>query len=86
MIIEKVIITHQEPRESMKVWLLLEYISYILGYPSKYCDCTSKRKLGRFPHSTPAPPVDNFLIFISQKILLNIKDLEFDFRMSCILV
>ena len=26
-----------------------------------------------------------FLPFISQKILLNIKDVEFDFRMGCIL-
>ena len=31
-------------------------------------------------------PVDNFLIFISQQILLNIKVVEFDFKMGCILL
>ena len=30
--------------------------------------------------------VVTFLIFISQKTLLNIKDVEFDFRVGCILV
>ena len=43
-IIEKLIITHQEPIEGKKVWILL-------GYPSKYCNFTYKKKLGRFPHS-----------------------------------
>ena len=37
-IIEKLIITHQEPIEGIKVWILL-------GYPSKYCNYTSKRNL-----------------------------------------
>ena len=35
-IIEKLIITHQEPIEGIKVWILLGYKSNILGYPSKY--------------------------------------------------
>ena len=35
----------------------------------------------------PGPPQwITFLPFISQKILLNIKDVVFDFRMDCILV
>ena len=67
------------------MWILLGYPSNILGYPCKYCNYTSKKKLGQFPHSS-WPPIDNFLIFISQKIVLNIKDVEFDFRMGCILV
>ena len=33
----------------------------------------------------PFPPPRTFLILISQKILLNIKDIAFDFRMGCIL-
>ena len=49
-IIEKLIITHQEPTEGIQVWILLGYASNILGYASKYCNYTSKRKLGRFPH------------------------------------
>ena len=80
-IIEKLIITHQEPIESTKVWILL-------GCPSKYCNYTSKRKLGRFPHSPwpPSPQWITFLILISQKILWNMKDVEFDFRVDYILV
>ena len=39
-IIEKLIITHQEPIESIKVWILLGYPSKILGYSSKYCNYT----------------------------------------------
>ena len=35
--------------------------------------------------SPPSPKV-SFLIFISEKLLLNIKDVEFDFRMGSILV
>ena len=86
-ILEKLIITHQEPIEDIKVWILLGYPSNILGYPSKFCNYTFKRKLGQFPHS-PRPPPQwiTFLIFISQKILFNIKDVKFDFRMRCILV
>ena len=63
---------NQEPIEGIKV--------NISWYPSNYC-YTSKKKLGWFPlqHTT-------FLIFISQKILLNVKDVEFDLRMGCILV
>ena len=38
------------------------------------------------PPFPPPLPVDNFFILISQKMLLNIKDVEFDFRMGCILV
>ena len=37
---------------------MLGYPSNILGSPSKYCNYTSKRKLGQFPH--PPPPLDNF--------------------------
>ena len=67
-IIEKLIITHQEPIEDIKVWILLGYTSNILGYtsnilgytsnilgyPSKYCNNTSKKKLGWVPNS-PCP-------------------------------
>ena len=79
-ITEKLIITHREPIEGPKVWILLGYPCNILGYPSKYCNYISKKKLGWFPRP---PQWITFLIFISQKILLNIKD-EFDFRMGCI--
>ena len=59
----------------------------ILGYPSKYWNYTSKMKFGCFPHSSRPPPQwISFLPFISQKILLSIKDVKFDFRMGCILV
>ena len=53
--IDKLIITHQEPTEGIQVLLLLGYPSNIPGYPSKYCNYTSKRKLGRLPHF-PVPP------------------------------
>ena len=85
MYYKKCIITHQEPIEGITVWILLVYPCNILGYPSKYCNYTSKKKLGWFPHF-PSPPWSTFLIFISQKILLNIKDEELDYRMGCILV
>ena len=87
-IIEKLIITHQKPIEGIKVWILLGYPRNQLGYPSKYCNYTFKKKLGRFPHSPwlPTQWIDNFLKVISQKILLKIKDLKFDFRMGYILV
>ena len=75
---------HKEPIEGIKVWLLLGYPSNILGYPSKYWNYSSKMKLGWFPHSPPQ--WITFLIFTSQKILLNIKDVEFDFRMGSIIV
>ena len=65
------------------------YPSIILGYPSKYCNYTSKKKLGWLSYSLcPIPPPQwiTFLIFMSQNILLNIEDEEFDFRIGCILV
>ena len=49
-IIEKLIIAHQEPIEGIKVLILPGHTSNILGYPSKYCNYTSKKKLGGFPH------------------------------------
>ena len=45
-IIEKLLITHQEPIVGQKVWILLGYQSNMLGYPSKYSNYTSKKKLG----------------------------------------
>ena len=84
-IIENLIITHQKPIEAIKCG----YPCHKLGYPSKYCNYTSKMKLGQFPksHIPPATPQwITFLIVILQKILLNIKDVEFVFRMGCILV
>ena len=86
-IIDIWIITHQEPIEGIKVRLLLWYPSNIFEYPSKYRNYASKKKFGRFPQS-PRPPLQciTFLLLMSQKILLNIKDVEFDFRMGCILV
>ena len=68
------------------MWILLGYASNILRYPSKYYNYTSKKKLWRFPHFPRPPQWITFLIFISQKILLNIKHVEFNFRMGCILV
>ena len=38
-------------------------LQYILGYPSIYWNYTSKRKLGRFPHSPQAPLWITFLPF-----------------------
>ena len=76
---EKLIITHQEPMEGIKVWILFGYPSNILGYPSKYSNYTSKKKLGPFPQMS-TPQWTSFSIVISQKILLNITDVEFDFR------
>ena len=66
--------------EWIQVWILL-------GYPINTGNFTSKRKLGRFPPST-RPPTQNlsFLILMSQKILLLIKEVKLDFGMSCILV
>ena len=86
-IIDKWIITHKEPIEGIKVRLLLGYPSKIYGYPSKYRNYTSKIQFGLFPHSPRHPPqLITFLPFVSQKILLNTKDVEFDFRLGCILV
>ena len=73
-IIDKWIITYQEPIKGIKVRLLL-------GYPSKYRNYTSKKQFLQFPHSSRWI---TFLPFISQKILLNIKNVQFDFRMGCI--
>ena len=70
-IIEKLIITHQDPIEGVKVWILLRYPRNILGYSSNYCNYTSKKKLGRFPHSPrPPPPVYNFFnIHLTKNII-----------------
>ena len=54
-VIEKLIITHQEPIEGIKVWILLGYPSNILGYPNKYCNYTSKRKWGQISNSHRPP-------------------------------
>ena len=62
-IILKLIIAHQEPIEGIEVWILLEY-------PSKYCNYTCKKKLGRFAHPPCPSPVDNFLnIHITKNII-----------------
>ena len=78
--------THQEPIEGLKVWILLGYPSNILGYQSKYCNYTSKKKLGRFPHSPRPPAMGNFFTLPLKKNISDIKDAIFDFRMGCILV
>ena len=77
---------HKEPIEGITVWLLIGYPSNILGYLSKYWKYTSKTKLGRFPISPGPPPQWITFLPISQKKLLNINDVEFDFRMGCTLV
>ena len=64
---------------------ILEYPSNILGYPRKYWNYNSKKQFAWFPHF-PRSPWINFLPFISQFFLLNIKNEDFDFRMGCILV
>ena len=68
------------------MWLLLGYPSNILGYPSKYWNYTSKKQFGWFPHSPRLPPVDKFFTLHLTFFLLKIKDVNFDFRMGCILV
>ena len=69
------------------MWLLLWYLINILGYPSKYWNYTSKKQFGWLPHSPNLPAQwITFLPFISQKLLLNTKDVDFDFRMGGILV
>ena len=45
-----------------------------------------RRNYDGSPIPPQAPKWITFLALISQKILLNIKDVEFDFRMGCILV
>ena len=62
---------HIEPIEGIKVWLLVGYLSNILGYRSKYWNYTSKTKLGRVPHSPQAPPtVDNvFTLHLTKNII-----------------
>ena len=77
---------YQEPIEDIKVYILVGYPCNILGYPSKYCNNTSNKKLRLFPHSPWTQPVDNFFNSLLTKILLNITDVEFNFRMGCILV
>ena len=84
-IIQKLIITQQEPIEGIKVWILLGYPSNILGYPGKYCNYISNKKLGRFPHSPP-PPVDNFLNIHLMKNIIEHKRCGICFRMGHILV
>ena len=66
---------------------MLWYLSNIVWYQSKYWNYTSKKQFGQLPYS-PSPSAQwiTFLLFISQKFLLNIKDVECDFRMCCILV
>ena len=67
---EKLIITHQEPIEGIKLWILLGYPSNILGYPSKYCNYISKKKLGWFPHFPWPPTADNFFnIHLTKNII-----------------
>ena len=61
--------THLEPIEGIKVWILLGYPSNIPGYPSKYCNYTSKKKLGGFPIPCGSPKVDNFFNIHLTKIL-----------------
>ena len=84
---EKLKITHKELIEGIKAWILLGYPSNMLGYPSKYCNYTSIKTLGQFPHSPTRPRVCNFFnTHLTKNIIQNIKDVEFDFRMSCLLV
>ena len=83
-IIKKLIITHQEPIEGIKVWILLGYPRNILDIQVNTVITLPRGNYDSFP--TPPPQWITFLIFIPQKILLNIKDVEFDFRLGCILV
>ena len=78
-----------------KGWILLGYPSNTSGYLSKYCNYTSKRKLGLFPRFPRThfpglnwyPPGDNFFnIHLIKNILLNKKDVVFSFRIGCILI
>ena len=72
-IVEKFIITYQEPIEGIKVWILLRFPCNILWNPSKYFNYTSKKKLGLFFHSPCQPQWITFLIVISQKNIIDDK-------------
>ena len=48
-----------------KVWILLGYPCNVLGYPSKYCNYTSNKKLGRFSHSPRPPPHLEWVVYLS---------------------
>ena len=88
-LIDKLIITYQEPIEGIKVWIFLAYPCNILDIQVNSAITLPRRNYYSFPFPLllPLPPKwITFSIVISQKILLNIKDVEFDFRMSCILV
>ena len=61
--------------------------SNILGHPSKYRSYTSNNLDGSPILPGPPSTVDNFFtLHLTKKKILNIKDVEFDFRMGCILV
>ena len=62
--------THQEPIESIKVWIVLGYPSNILGCISNYCNYTSKKKLGFIQ---PSPKVDNFFNIRHTKTMIEHK-------------
>ena len=68
---EKIIITHQEPIEGIKVWILLGYLSNILLYPSKYCNYTSKNKFHPF--------MDNFYNSLLTKNIIEHKRCKIQF-------
>ena len=77
--------TNYHSIECIQVWILLGYQSNIFGYPVNTGNYTSKRKLGWFPTSLRPTQLVTFFNIL-KKILINIKDVIFDFKMGCILV
>ena len=65
------LITHQEPIEGMQAWNIQVIYLDIEVNTGNY---NFKRKLGLFPPSPRPPARATFFILISQKLLLNIKD------------
>ena len=65
---------------------MLGYLSNILRYPSKYCNYTSKKQFGRFPHSLRPHPVDNFFTLHLTIFFIEHKRCRIRFRMGCILI
>ena len=68
--------THKEPIEGTKVWLLLRYPNNI-QYLDIQVNTVITLPRGNRDGSPFTKKFVNFLPFILQKILLNIKDVEF---------
>ena len=67
------------------MWLLLDIQVIYLDIQVNTEITPPRQNWDRSPIPPRTPPQwITFLLFVLQKILLNIKDVEFDFRMGCI--